>query len=243
MIHLLDTHERKTLNFIPDAFPDVTLGPLEVGDWLSYEEELIIEKEDYETIQGYTVDHSTTDVVKKGNLGEFKVGTDVLDWERLRDECYRMRQWQKKNPHVDLHAVWVDTEKNYRGLYKSQIWDRFVSICSQYGIWPHKRRTMEELVEFLKKLDQPKAYVRDVPFMKRSEESTDEAQVFRVPRGVSSELAIKLAECQSFSEVEQLFGRTKKSRKLKHPYRKWKELLDSIHDYYHKIFLETGEEP
>lgn len=203
MIHILDTHEITyeddgvtpqrdgKRNFLYWQFKeegkDITIAPLEVGDWFSYE------MQDLNPNGGSFGGVSSHWHEMHGNLVELKIGDDfgihTEPLERFRDECYRMACFRQQNPHVQLHAVWVIHRASEAAI---RLWYNY---CCQYHIWGHIVGTNQELVSFLKSLDQPSSYKEFEPFIKRShEEPTILAKMFRQFPGISSENAIKIAE-------------------------------------------------
>lgn len=188
-MHYLDT--QKTPQFLVDAFhPEIKTLP--VADWWSVDR-----------IANWDILHDTTpNGYWKGNIVEIKIGPDfgihTEPLERFQDELCRMRQWQIKNPHVDLHAVWVPM-RNISN-HERDLWE---DLCHQYHVWSHvihdifNWKAEKELIKFLKRLDQPQSYVRDQVYMKPIHESSWLAEMFRSmsPRvRVSSDLANRLGE-------------------------------------------------
>jgi hypothetical protein len=218
-MRVLDTHEQKTPQFLVEAFPDLEIKPLAVGDYLSAKRDIIGYRclkcnQIYDKIPtnyhcscgnngggGFNEGYLTTKGLV-GNLVEFKIGKDfgihTEQLERFQDELYRMRVWQKKNPHVDLHAVWLSDMCIQPGILKDQTpeiaYDLFHHLCHQYHVWGHIIQSPFKLIELLKKLDQPKSYHRDQVYMKRTHEVAFMARFFRQIQGVSSEMAVQLAE-------------------------------------------------
>ena len=188
-MRLLDTHEQKSPRFLLEAFPDITITPLEVGDYFS---------------GGFT-DWATDGVVEKrtfsGNLVEIKIGNDfgihTEQLERFQDECYRMACYRQQNPHLHLHAVWVCNQNDYKDdwLFIMRIFRAFDHYCHKYHVWGHFLTSEHALINFLKTLDQAPQYQEFEPFIKKShEEPTILAKMLRQFPGISSAKAIELAE-------------------------------------------------
>jgi len=211
-MRLLDTREQKSPRFLLDAFPDIEITPLEVGDYFS----------------GYFADgdkcmESCHELGKLyGNLVEIKIGNDfgihTEQLERFRDECYRMACYRQKNPHVQCHAVWYDLDPAYIPQ-KHKLWYHY---CQKYHVWGHIVTTENQLIELLKSLDQPSQYQEFEPYIKRShEEPTDLAKALRQVHGVSSEVAMQLSTCHTVQEVMQIPGMMKKNG---HPTKLWDKI-------------------
>jgi hypothetical protein len=236
MIRTLDLREQKSKNFIPDAFPGIKVKIMDVGDY----ESVILVPIAAIPITTDAIDVYTDEMgdlcFKKGNNLEIKIGPDfgihTEPLERFRDELCRMRDWQKRNPHVDLHAVWVQLPTTSGWWHYIKQWNVFVNMCCSYNVWPHWERTDKELIKFLKLLDQPKSYQRDVPFIKRTKEPTDLARAIRVPKGVSSDIAIQLSECQSFNEIMAVKGMMKKDGNATKLWDKINNHLGILKDYW-----------
>jgi len=198
-MRLLDTREQKSPRFLMDAFPDITISILKSGDYLSAEK-----------VVNRTVMHPNTGKMENiyelyGNLVEIKIGTDfgihTEQLERFQDELYRMRLWQKENPKVDLHAIWLIKGG---GLREVRLFHR---LCHSYHVWGHVVPDEGIMIKVLKGLDNPSAYVRDRCFIKRDHVlSTVEAKRWRQIDGVSSTLAEKLAKRKHLSCGSNLFN-------------------------------------
>jgi len=270
-MRLLDTREQKSPRFLIDAFSDLVVckhvqkGSCQecggicpyVGNWneagrycSKYKAKGIVELEsgDYLSATKTWMDNQITgETSLKGNLVELKIGKDfgihTEPLERFQDELYRMRLWQQKNPHVDLHAVWLADNDIRMNMMV------FHNMCHQYHVWGHIYFSEGKVIEFLKGLDQPKAYVRDEVYMKRTKEPTTLARMFRQFPRISSEMACNLAEeYQSIKDmwwidedqidnelslnaqgINTVLGATKKGE--------WTKINQKF-----KKFLETGDE-
>jgi len=191
---LLDTREQKSPQFLFDAIDGLQSSILKSGDYLSVEKHCSYcdtqeEKWDEVTWCG----HARQKHYLKGNLVEIKIGTDfgihTEQLERFQDELYRMRLWQKENPKVDLHAVWLKGSSPQEGM------KLFHSLCHQYHVWGHIYFNEYEVVKFLKELDQPSQYIRDECFIKRDHAKVSIlAKMIRQFPRISSEKAVALAE-------------------------------------------------
>ena len=99
MIRLLDTREQKSPRFLMDAFPDLQITVMESGDYFSGKMEVPFNSPE------------PFNQLLTGNLVEIKIGSDfgihTEPLERFQDELYRMSCYRQKNPHVQLHAVWM----------------------------------------------------------------------------------------------------------------------------------------
>jgi len=244
-MRLLDTREQKSPRFLMDAFPDITTTVLESGDYFSGEQKLL----DYKNSNLPFSDWGDWLV---GNLVEIKIGKDfgihTEQLERFQDELYRMSCYRQKNPHVQLHAVWMVMNKFLSDLPAYEI---FVNLCSKYHVWPHFVEAPHNLIKFLKDLDQPSSYKEFEPYIKRShEEPTILAKMFRQIDGISSENAIKVAayyqdlrslfwwdEGRGIIDIDArginaVFGATKKGN--------WTKLNMKVKKV---IMIETGEQP
>lgn len=166
-MRFLDTREQKSPRFLVDAFPDIISQELEIGDY-------------------FTETH----------LVEFKIGKDFgihnEQLKRFQDECNRMACWRQDHPQVQLHAVWA-TSDYQMDLVSIRLW---FDLCQKYHIWGHVFNDNYEpqLIEFLKKLDQPSQYIEFEPYIKRShDEPTILAKMLRQFPGISSVMAIRLS--------------------------------------------------
>lgn len=236
-VRLLDTHEQKSPRFLIDAFPDIEITVLEVGDYFSGK-------------QHYPSGMTGAKSYLEGNLVEIKIGKDgekhTETLERMQEEFYRMACYRQKNPHVCLHAVWLPDYKD-EGME-----DLFNHLCFQYHIWGHIIRRLplmasearqieiqqNDLIHFLKALDQPSQYKEFEPYIKRShEEPTILAKMLRQIDGVSSEKALLLAECKWYKEVAAVPGMLKKTGDESKLCIKIMEHLRIISEYYVEVWL------
>ena len=229
-MRLLDQREQKSPRVLFDEFSDLVSTTLEVGDYFSGNME---QDEDWETL---TLDGLIPCMVLKGNLVEFKFGSDfgihTEPLERFQDELYRMACYRQKNPHVMLHAVWIDVNIGRKSIKEIKQWYHY---CQKYHVWGHLVYGEEDFIELLKKLDQPKSYVEFEPYIKRShEEPTDLAKALRIPHGVSSDVAQQLAACQKTQEFIEVIGMKKKGG-LKKLGVKIFEFLQTLDRYYNRI--------
>ncbi len=250
-MRLLDTREQKSPRFLMEAFPDIQIQQLTVGDYFSGKK---IEKKFYQ------MERFGDDTQLQGNLVEIKIGKDfgihTEQLERFQDELCRMSNYRVNNPYVTLHAVWM-IKYDY-GMIVGEI-RHFNHLCFQYHVWGHIVTCEKDLIELLKDLDQPSSYKEFKPFIKRShEEPTDLAKQYRQIPKISSEKAIELAkEVKSpilmyeyyhitgelalskyfIDALLKVFGTKKKGGRLK--------IVQDIIDYYEEapIGVETGEEP
>lgn len=188
-MRLLDTHEQKSPRFLVEAFPDIQITTLTVGDYLSAEKKKT--KWCFSTELGMEQEY-----LLHGNLVEIKIGTDfgihTEQLERFQDELYRMRLWQKKNPKVDLHAVWLCNhfETILPPFAETRV---FMNLCFKYHVWGHIFTFQKDLIDFLKELDRPSGYIRDECFIKRDHTTiTKRAKRIRVEPRISSEKAVEL---------------------------------------------------
>ena len=192
-MRFLDTREQKSPRFLIDAFPDLEIKPLTVGDYFSGSKtDMWIDEMAYYEETGKLKD-KPDQVWLTGNLVEIKLGDDfgihTEQLKRFRDELYRMACYRQKNPHVQLHAVWVT--QSLPGIDRRL----FHHYCYKYHVWGHIFYHNTELIGFLKELDQPSQYKEFEPYIKRShEEPTILAKMLRQFPGISSEKAIAIAD-------------------------------------------------
>lgn len=222
MIRTLDLREQKSKNFIPDAFPGIKVKKMKHGDYEAYILVPIAAVPSTKSeIECYS-DHMGNLCFRLGNVVEYKDEDDfnLKNGEtigRFRDETRRIGKYCGLNPYVQPQAIWRKTDiwKNplvwieKLGEYRNQI-AVFFTMCQDYDIRGHVVETEEQVVALLKRLDQPKSYIKHKPFIKRTKEPTDLARAIRVPKGVSSDIAIQLSECQSFNEIMAVKGMMKK---------------------------------
>ena len=196
-MRLLDNREQKSPRFLLEAFPDLTITTLEVGDYFSGERKKMRPPPRPGDCEVHYYD------LLVGNLLEIKIGPDfgkhTEQLERFQDECYRLACYRQQNPHVRLHAVWVmqTTYPDWEGM------KLFHHLCFQYHIWGHVCMDEEELIDLLKGLDQPSQYHEFAPYIKKShEEPTILAKMLRQFPGISSPMAIALAKNLNSSMTE-----------------------------------------
>ena len=184
-MRLLDTREQKSPRFLLEAFPDIVQTQLEVGDYFS----------------GFGWKQENNQAIKEMNgvLVEIKLGPDfgihTEQLERFQDECCRMSCYRQQNPHVQLHAVWVCNQNDYKDdwLFIMKIFRAFDHYCHKYHVWGHFLTSEHALINFLKTLDQAPQYQEFEPFIKKShEEPTILAKMLRQFPGISSAMAITL---------------------------------------------------
>lgn len=184
------------------------IKPLAVGDYFSGTKE----QEFLEPTNMKEAFNPRYRVLLKGNLVEIKIGKDfgihTEQLERFQDELYRMSVYRQKNPHVQLHAVWVDINIGRCDLKTIK---HFYSLCQKYHVWGHLEYDEKGLIRLLKEMDQPSMYKEFEPYLKRShEEPTALARALRVVKGVSSDTAIQLSECETYEAVDLVPGIIKK---------------------------------
>lgn len=248
-MRFLDTREQKSPRFLVDAFPDIEIKPLTVGDYFSGE------KNETCVIMGDIIDSVLPKYQLSGNLVEIKLGKDgekhTEQLERMQEEFYRMAGYRQKNPYVVLHAVWVPDYKD------EEMEDLFNHLCFKYHIWGHIIRRNEliplparikhqerKLVAFLKALDQPAQYKEFEPFIKRShEEPTDLSRALRIPKGVSSDIAIQLSECEYWGDVKKVKGMILKNGNESKLLTKILGYLYRLTEFYEDVMLGKGESP
>ena len=194
-MRLLDTREQKSPRFLLEAFPDLTITTLEVGDYFS----------------GFGWKQENNQAIKEMNgvLVEIKLGPDfgihTEQLERFQDECCRMSCYRQQNPHVQLHAVWVCNQNDYKDdwLFIMKIFRAFDHYCHKYHVWGHFLTSEHALINFLKTLDQAPQYQEFAPYIKKShEEPTILAKMLRQFPGISSPMAIALAKNLNSSMTE-----------------------------------------
>ena len=179
-MRLLDTHEQKSALFLFDEINELVGKELEVADY------------------------HTGPTLYEGSRVEYKDGKDFSikstgNMDRIRDEFYRMRLFQKQHPKIKLHAIhretgiWTNPYIIKRdGTRINQI-RAFFKLCFKYNIWGHIVSTNKEVVRILKDLDKKSCYIRDECFIKRDHNKiTKRAKRFRVEPRISSAKAVEL---------------------------------------------------
>ena len=202
-MRLLDTREQKSPRFLLEAFPDLTITTLEVGDYFSGERKKMRPPPRPGDCEVHYYD------MLVGNLLEIKIGKDfgihTEQLERFQDECCRMSCYRQQNPHVQLHAVWVCSQNDYKDdwLFIMKIFRAFDHYCHKYHVWGHFLTSEHALINFLKTLDQAPQYQEFAPYIKKShEEPTILAKMLRQFPGISSPMAIALAKNLNSSMTE-----------------------------------------
>jgi len=162
--HFIDTREQKSPRFLLKSFPDAVETLLESGDWFSAKGRCLVE-------------------LKIGK--DFGMHTEQI--ERIKDEFYRMRCWQNDHKEIDLHAIWSCKNREPRA-------DRYFNhLCYEYNIWGHICPNNSELEEILKRIDL-EHYLRDKIFIKNAKIASSFARDLASIKGVSIDLAMKIAE-------------------------------------------------
>lgn len=229
----------KVQAIVAPAFPDAVITKMEVGDWFEGENIELTPKNDPNDFPNWG------SIMLKGNLVEIKIGDDFSihpeQLERFQDECYRMACYRQKNPHVQLHAVWLI----YNRVAFGDDMRQFLHYCFKYHIWGHIFVYNGQLIKFLKRLPRDSEYKEFEPFIKRShEEPTELAKALRIPNGVSSDIAIAISNCQNLSELKQIKGILLKDGQFGKLYHKLYDYLENLKEFYERVFwLETGDAP